>query len=99
MKLRRINQKCPLYFDNQAIDTYKDETLETVFNSLMEGTSILSHKMNFNQIGNRSLSLGEAFDVVVELQDRDVKQRYLKHLNDIAMLEVGLLGYISEYYQ
>ena len=89
MKLKKINQRCPLLLNNKVVDRTKDEVLETVFNTLLEGTSVLSHQMNFNEIGGKPVSLGEAMDIVIELQERDVKQQYLQHLNDIIMLEVN----------
>lgn len=95
MKLKRINQKCPLYFNDQVIDKTKDEVLETVFNTLLEGTSVLSHQMKFNKINGKTVSLGTALDMVVELQEREVKNRYLKHVNDILMLEVSKYFYFA----
>lgn len=89
MKLKRIGQKCNLYLNNELIDRSKDEVMETLFNNILEGTVLLSHRMNFNQIGNKSVSLGEAIDVVIELQEREVKGKYLKHLMDINSLEVS----------
>lgn len=89
MKLKRIGQKCNLYLNNELIDRSKDEVMETLFNNILEGTVLLSHRMNFNQIGNKSVSLAEAIDVVIELQEREVKGKYLKHLLEINSLEVS----------
>lgn len=96
MKLKRIGQKCNLYLNNELIDRSKDEVMETLFNNILEGTVILAHRMNFTTIGNRSVSLGEAIDVVIELQEREVRERYLKHLMTIKDLEVcGVIVFLN----
>ena len=95
MKLKRIGQKCNLYLNNELIDRSKDEVMETLFNNILEGTVILAHRMNFTTIGNRSVSLGEAIDVVIELQEREVRERYLKHLMTIKDLEVRRIVFLN----
>lgn len=87
MKLKRLSQKCPLYFNNKPIDFNKDVALEGVFNLILEGTNFLSNQMGFNRIGDKQLSLGDALEIVLELQDREIKQHYMKYLEDISMLE------------
>lgn len=84
-----INQKCPLFLNNKWIESIKDEVLESVFSSTLEGTSLLSTRMSFNKIGDKSLSLGDGLRMVLELQERDVKEKYLKHLNDLLVLQVS----------
>lgn len=82
-----VNQKCPLYFQKFVIDKSKDEVLETVFNSLLESTSAIS---NLNLAEDNRMSLGDALDIMVELHERDARQKHLNHLKDIYDLQVCL---------
>lgn len=85
LEFQPVNQKCPLYFQKMIIDKSKDEVLETVFNSLLESTSAIS-SLNLNK--DKEMSLGDALDIMVELHERDVRQKHLNHLKYIYDLEV-----------
>ncbi|XP_012272310.1 lysine-specific histone demethylase 1A [Orussus abietinus] len=96
MELHKIRQKCPLYeSDGQTVPKDKDEMVEREFNRLLEATSYLSHQLDFNYItgstgqgGNsRPVSLGQALEWVIRLQEQGVKQRQVAHLRSVLSLQ------------
>ncbi|EZA51288.1 Lysine-specific histone demethylase 1A, partial [Ooceraea biroi] len=100
MELHKIRQKCPLYeSDGQTVPKDKDEMVEREFNRLLEATSYLSHQLDFNyvnsgsgQTGNtRPVSLGQALEWVIRLQEQGVKQRQVAHLRSVLSLQGRLI--------
>ncbi|XP_029159001.1 lysine-specific histone demethylase 1A [Nylanderia fulva] len=102
MELHKIRQKCPLYeSDGQTVPKDKDEMVEREFNRLLEATSYLSHQLDFNyvnsagsggQSGNtRPVSLGQALEWVIRLQEQGVKQRQVAHLRSVLSLQGRLV--------
>ncbi|XP_053598133.1 lysine-specific histone demethylase 1A [Microplitis demolitor] len=103
MELHKIRQKCPLYeSDGQTVPKDKDEMVEREFNRLLEATSYLSHQLDFNYIGGASttgqpgstkpVSLGQALEWVIRLQEQGVKQRQVAHLRSVLSLQGRLLA-------
>ncbi|XP_044593806.1 lysine-specific histone demethylase 1A [Cotesia glomerata] len=103
MELHKIRQKCPLYeSDGQTVPKDKDEMVEREFNRLLEATSYLSHQLDFNYIGGASttgqpgntkpVSLGQALEWVIRLQEQGVKQRQVSHLRSVLSLQGRLLA-------
>lgn len=81
----------------------KDEMVEREFNRLLEATSYLSHQLDFNYVGNasnaeqpnnntRPVSLGQALEWVIRLQEQGVKQRQVTHLRSVVSLQVRLVA-------
>ncbi|XP_076661793.1 lysine-specific histone demethylase Su(var)3-3 [Halictus rubicundus] len=102
MELHKIRQKCPLYeSDGQTVPKDKDEMVEREFNRLLEATSYLSHQLDFNYVGStgatgqsgntRPVSLGQALEWVIRLQEQGVKQRQVAHLRSVLSLQGRLL--------
>ncbi|XP_050446710.1 lysine-specific histone demethylase 1A [Cataglyphis hispanica] len=102
MELHKIRQKCPLYeSDGQTVPKDKDEMVEREFNRLLEATSYLSHQLDFNYVnsagsggqgGNtRPVSLGQALEWVIRLQEQGVKQRQVAHLRSVLSLQGRLV--------
>ncbi|KAG7205312.1 hypothetical protein KM043_007316 [Ampulex compressa] len=103
MELHKIRQKCPLYeSDGQTVPKDKDEMVEREFNRLLEATSYLSHQLDFNYIGSagttgsqgsntRPVSLGQALEWVIRLQEQGVKQRQVAHLRSVLSLQERLI--------
>ncbi|XP_011691505.1 PREDICTED: lysine-specific histone demethylase 1A [Wasmannia auropunctata] len=101
MELHKIRQKCPLYeSDGQTVPKDKDEMVEREFNRLLEATSYLSHQLDFNYVnsagsggqGNtRPVSLGQALEWVIRLQEQGVKQRQVAHLRSVLSLQGRLI--------
>lgn len=91
MELHRIRQKCPLYESNgDTVDKDKDEMVEREFNRLLEATSYLSHQLDFNYVGNKPVSLGQALEWVIKLQEKHVKERQIQHLKTVMQLQEKL---------
>ncbi|XP_071051181.1 lysine-specific histone demethylase 1A [Onthophagus taurus] len=91
MELHRIRQKCPLYQSNGAtVDKDKDEMVEREFNRLLETTSYLSHHLDFNYAGNKPVSLGQALEWVIKLQEKHVKEKQIQHLKSVIALQEKL---------
>lgn len=84
MELHKIKQKCPLYESNgNTVPKEKDEKIEREFNRLLEATSYISHQIDFNYVNQKPVSLGEALEWVIKLQEKQVKEEQVKYLNEI----------------
>ena len=60
IELHKIKQKCPLYESNgSTVPKEKDEMVEREFNRLLESTSYLSNRLDFNSLNGRAVSLGQ----------------------------------------
>ncbi|VEN60791.1 unnamed protein product [Callosobruchus maculatus] len=91
MELHRIRQKCPLYQSTGVtVDKDKDEMVEREFNRLLEATSYLSHQLDFNYAGNKPVSLGQALEWVIKLQEKHVKEKQILHLKSYITLQEKL---------
>ncbi|XP_036302358.1 lysine-specific histone demethylase 1A isoform X7 [Pipistrellus kuhlii] len=95
MELAKIKQKCPLYEANGQADTVKvpkekDEMVEQEFNRLLEATSYLSHQLDFNVLNNKPVSLGQALEVVIQLQEKHVKDEQIEHWKKIVKTQEEL---------
>merc|ERR1719376_1638309 len=102
MELAKIKQKCPLYEANgqagercTSVPKEKDEMVEQEFNRLLEATSYLSHQLDFNAINGRSISLGEALEWVINLQEKHVKDMQVQHWSTLASLQDRLKGVLD----
>lgn len=91
MQLNKIKQKCPLYESNGAtVPKEKDEMVEREFNRLLEATSYLSHTHDLNQVKGSPISLGQALEWVIQLQEKSVKEKQIQHLKLIYDLQEKL---------
>ncbi|XP_063676101.1 lysine-specific histone demethylase 1A-like [Bolinopsis microptera] len=80
LELMPIKQDCPLYeFTGQMVPKERDERVEREFNRLLEATTYMSHQLNVNSINGRPVSLGQALEIIIKLQIRQVKEKQLKH--------------------
>lgn len=79
VEMKLINQKCPLYLKNVTVDKSKDEVLENFFNSLLESASLMGKENTI--LTDQPLSLHDGLDIILESLEREVRQNYLKHLN------------------
>ncbi|XP_070568077.1 lysine-specific histone demethylase 1A-like isoform X2 [Ptychodera flava] len=94
MELSKIKQKCPLYESNGStnglsvlVPKEKDEMVEREFNRLLEATSYLSHQMDFNYMQTKPVSLGQALELVIKLQEKQVKEQKCRHVRTIIELQ------------
>ena len=91
MELSKISQKCPLYESNgNTVPKDKDEMVEREFNRLLEGTSYLSHQLDFNYCNKEPVSLGECIEWVIKLQEKHVKEKQIKYYKDIIAVQENL---------
>nr|CAD7586100.1 unnamed protein product [Timema genevievae] len=91
MELHKINQKCPLYDSNgSAVPKEKDEMVEKEFNRLLEATNYISHELDFNSVGGKPVSLGQALEWIIQLQENNVKRKQIQHLKSVIGLQEKL---------
>lgn len=87
MQLCKIKQKCPLYESNgETLLKEKDEMIEREFNRLLEATGYLSHTLDLNSINGKPLSLGQALEFIIQLQEKNIKEKQIAHLKAIQEL-------------
>merc|ERR1719419_77324 len=91
MELSKISQKCPLYESNgSTVPKEKDEMVEREFNRLLESTSYLSNRLDFNSLNGRAVSLGQALELVIKMQEKHVKEKQIEHQKEIIQLQEKL---------
>ncbi|KAL1131629.1 hypothetical protein AAG570_011243 [Ranatra chinensis] len=91
MELHKIRQKCPLYDSSgKTVPKEKDEMVEREFNRLLEATSYLSHMLDFNYSGGKPVSLGQALEWVIKLQEKNVKEKQMAHYKSVINLQERL---------
>lgn len=92
MKMVPIKQSCRLYGpDGKSISSLKDEMVEREFNRLLESTSYISHQLDFNYAGNTPVSLGQALEWIIKLQEKHVKEKQVNHLNSIIAIQQKII--------
>lgn len=88
VELHKIKQKCPLYeASGNQVPKHKDEMVEREFNRLLDTTSYLSHRIDFNYHNDTPVSLGQALEWVIKLQQKNVKHKQIQHLKAILSLQ------------
>ncbi|XP_026749032.2 lysine-specific histone demethylase 1A [Galleria mellonella] len=88
MELHKIKQKCPLYeATGNQVPKHKDEMVEREFNRLLDATSYLSHQVDFNYYNDTPVSLGQALEWVIKLQQKNVKHKQIQHLKAVITLQ------------
>lgn len=88
MDMVSIKQPCPLYGSGgKPVPKEKDDMVEREFNRLLESTSYLSHQLDFNYAGNNPVSLGQALEWVIKLQEKQVKEKQVQYLNNIIFFQ------------
>ncbi|XP_034015896.1 lysine-specific histone demethylase 1A isoform X2 [Thalassophryne amazonica] len=103
MELAKIKQKCPLYEANgqagercTSVPKEKDEMVEQEFNRLLEATSYLSHQLDFNFLNSKPVSLGQALEVVIQLQEKHVKDEQIEHWKKIVKTQEDLRDLLNK---
>ena len=56
----------------------------------MEATSYLSHSLDFNYCNGKPVSLGQALEWVIRMQDKHVKEKQIRHWKDIIAVQEKL---------
>ncbi|XP_055529942.1 possible lysine-specific histone demethylase 1 [Wyeomyia smithii] len=92
MEMAPIKTACPLYgAGGKPVPKHKDDMVEREFNRLLEATSYLSHQLDFNYAGNHPVSLGQALEWIIKLQEKHVKEKQVQHLNNIISWQRKLI--------
>lgn len=92
MQMVPIKQQCRLYAaDGKPVSASKDEMVEREFNRLLESTSYLSHQLDFNYAGNTPVSLGQALEWIIKLQEKHVKENQSQHLQSIIAIQQKMI--------
>lgn len=87
-----IKQSCRLYDANgKPVSGIKDEMVEREFNRLLEATSYLSHQLDFNYAENTPVSLGQALEWIIKLQEKNVKEKQVQHLQSIMNVQQQII--------
>ncbi|CAK8673921.1 unnamed protein product [Clavelina lepadiformis] len=91
MELHKIKQDCPLYETGGArVPKEKDVLVEQEFNKLLEATAHLSHELNIDSFKGEQLSLGQAFELIIQIQEKKVKDQLIAHWQQIHELHEQL---------
>ncbi|XP_065836884.1 lysine-specific histone demethylase 1A-like isoform X2 [Oscarella lobularis] len=92
MDLYKIRQKCPLYDSKgRLINKDLDEAIEREFNKLLEAVTYISHELDFNYVNESPLSLGHALELIIKLQERQVKEKQCEHARQALGLQERLI--------
>lgn len=87
-----IKQSCRLYDANgKPVSSMKDETVEREFNRLLEATSYVSHQLDFNYAENTPVSLGQALEWIIKMQEKSVKEKQVQHLQNVINVQQQII--------
>ncbi|GLG98629.1 Possible lysine-specific histone demethylase 1 [Gryllus bimaculatus] len=91
LQLHKIKQRCPLYeSDGKTVPKDKDELVEREFNRLLETASYLSYQLDFNNTCGKPVSLGQALEWIINLQEKHVKDKQVQHWKAVVKLQEQL---------
>lgn len=92
MEMVPIRQACPLYgAGGKPVPKHKDDMVEREFNRLLESASYLSHQLDFNYAGNNPVSLGQALEWIIKLQEKSVKEKQVQHLTHVCEAQKAII--------
>ncbi|XP_065360368.1 possible lysine-specific histone demethylase 1 [Calliphora vicina] len=92
MEMVPIRQACPLYgAGGKPVPKHKDDMVEREFNRLLESASYLSHQLDFNYAGNNPVSLGQALEWIIKLQEKAVKEKQVQYLTHLCEAQKAIL--------
>ena len=93
LELKKIKSQCPLYgADGKLINKSKDEIMEKEFNRILECTSFLSHVLDFNYADNTPVSLGQALEWIIKLQEKKIKIKKVGYLTNIKQIQSEIIA-------
>lgn len=92
MEMIPIRQACPLYgAGGKPVPKHKDDMVEREFNRLLESASYLSHQLDFNYAGNNPVSLGQALEWIIKLQEKSVKEKQVQYLSQLCEAQKAII--------
>ena len=93
LELKKIKSQCPLFgSDGKLISKNKDEIMEREFNKILECTSYLSHVLDLNYAGNEPISLGQALEWIIKLQEKKIKLKKINFLKSIKEIQQEVIS-------
>lgn len=93
LELKKIKSQCPLFGPNgKLISKNKDEIMEREFNKILECTSYLSHVLDFNYADNMPISLGQALEWIIKLQEKKIKMKKINYLKNIKEIQQEVIS-------
>jgi len=99
MELHQIKQDCPLFeTGGKRVPKEKDELVEHEFNKLLEASARLSQETSRNPKW-KNLSLGEAFELVIQVQEKRVKEKLISHWKKISELQCNMKDVLSRMHE
>ena len=93
LELKKIKSQCSLFGSNgKLISKNKDEIMEREFNKILECTSYLSHVLDINYADNQPISLGQALEWIIKLQEKKIKMRKINFLKNIKEIQQEIIS-------
>ncbi|CRK86703.1 CLUMA_CG000536, isoform A [Clunio marinus] len=93
LELKKIKSQCPLFGPNgKLISKNKDEIIEREFNKILECTSYLSHVLDINYADNEPISLGQALEWIIKLQEKKIKLKKINYLRSIKEIQQEVIS-------
>lgn len=93
LELKKIKSQCPLFGSNgKLISKNKDEIMEREFNKILECTSYLSHVLDINYADNHPISLGQALEWIIKLQEKKIKLKKINYLKNIKEIQQEVIS-------
>jgi lysine-specific histone demethylase 1 len=93
LELKKIKSQCALFGSNgKLISKNKDEIMEREFNKILECTSYLSHVLDFNYADNQPISLGQALEWIIKLQEKKIKMKKINYLKNIKEIQQEVIS-------
>lgn len=93
LELKKIKSQCPLFGPNgKLISKNKDEIIEREFNKILECTSYLSHVLDINYANNEPVSLGQAMEWIIKLQEKKIKMKKINYLKNIKEIQQEVIS-------
>lgn len=93
LELKKIKSQCPLFGpDGKLISKHKDEIMEREFNKILECTSYMSHVLDINYADNQSVSLGQALEWIIKLQEKKIKMKKSKYLKSVKEIQQEVIS-------
>lgn len=93
LELKKIKSQCPLFGPNgKLISKSKDDIMEREFNKILECTSYLSHVLDINYTNNTPISLGQALEWIIKLQEKKIKLKKVNYLKGIKEIQQEVIS-------
>lgn len=95
-----LKQRIPMYESKTdksgqnvcyQVDQLMERAVEREYNKIMEGTRVLKHNYGIEKYKGNSYCVGTAVNWVMTLQEKNIKDEQLKHLNTIDNLYEQLI--------